>query len=111
MSGLYRQHSDDLNAFLYHSGGRSRRAGESERHECCERPILAPPQPQPQRGCPPAPPRHGGHSAGTNRHIDPRFATTATLPRPPPPGTSTSIARSQIDSRQQMQEVRHSVSH
>ena len=87
---LYRQHSDDLNAYLYHQTkgrkkGRPRAAAgvPSVRHECCERPILTP---QPLRWCPappaPAPPapvlpaRHGCHSAPHN-HRD----FTSTLPR------------------------------
>ena len=84
---LYRQHSDDLNAYLFHhKKGRSSRAGAaaaaaSERHECCERPIPTPPQ---HRWCPAPPPpppiRHGCHSAPNHRRRDPGFAA-ATLPR------------------------------
>ena len=82
---LYRQHSDDLNAYLYHQTkgrkkGRPRAAAgvPSVRHECCERPILTP---QPLRWCPAPPPpalpaRHGCHSAPHN-HRD----FTSTLPR------------------------------
>ena len=112
---LYRQHSDDLNAYLYHHKSQKGRvrAGAVERHECCERPTLTPP-PQPWR---PAPPIRQSSQPAPNQHrrlADPGNAGIAsTLPRSMAtlvdvPGGTCGVVRSQISSRQQPR-VRYSV--
>ena len=119
---LYRQHSDDLNAYLYHlheKGPRSKRprrmaaagavvVGRNGRHACCEERRPIPPTP-PQRWFPAPPPppplpavpvRHGLARNHRPAAADPGFAS---LPRSPAMLVDEPSCSSRISSRQQAQ--------